>query len=231
MWVKHTSWTGLTGLCFLVITMPAFSQTASNELFYSPTYGYSGNLSLVSNYIWRGKTQSDDKPAVQGGIDYDSVKGFYVGTWATSGSKEVPLEIDVYGAYEAAVTQKLDIEAKLIGYIYPHVSEDNSLEAALSAYLGQTGVRYSYDLVLEQHYLEAGTYFDLPYELRSKVRAGLLKDDKTSSSSATSNSETNPWDIELGLEYTLDDISSFSAEYTYHENERSNFVIGYHASF
>ena len=231
MWINRTTWSGLLVLCCAISSAPVFPQSASKELFFSPQYGYSGNLSLVSNYIFRGKTLSDDKPAVQGGIDYDSVKGFYVGTWASSGDKNVPLEIDVYGALTHIVSEKLDFEAKLTGYIYPHVTEDNSLEAAVTAYYTISGIRYNYDFVLEEHYLEGGLYHDLTDALRANLRAGLQHRDKPSANSTATDEEPHPWDIQLGLEYTLNPLSSFSADYSYHENERSNFAVGYTASF
>jgi uncharacterized protein (TIGR02001 family) len=48
---------------------------------------FTGNIGLFSQYIFRGLTQTDEKPAVQGGFDYSynfgSVTG-YVGTWGSN---------------------------------------------------------------------------------------------------------------------------------------------------
>ena len=214
-----------------VAVFPVSVQSASNELFHDPDYGYSGNLSLVSNYVFRGETRSDDKPAIQGGVDYDSPAGFYVGTWLSSGDKEVPLEIDVYGALTHVVNERLDFEAKLTGYIYPHVTEDNSLEAALTAYYAITGVRYNYDFVLEEHYLEAGVFHDLTDAFRARLRAGVLHRDKPPANGADTTKVPHPWDVQLSLTYTLNAMASFSADVSYHENERSNVAIGFTASF
>ena len=41
---------------------------------------FSANAAASSNYIWRGLTQTENKAAVSGGIDYASDNGFYVGT-------------------------------------------------------------------------------------------------------------------------------------------------------
>lgn len=43
-----------------------------------------GNLGLYSQYIFRGLTQTDGQPAVQGGFDYSHSSGFYAGTWASN---------------------------------------------------------------------------------------------------------------------------------------------------
>ena len=45
---------------------------------------WSANVGVTNNYLWRGLTQSINEPAVQGGIDYASDSGFYVGTWASN---------------------------------------------------------------------------------------------------------------------------------------------------
>lgn len=44
----------------------------------------SANASVTNNYIWRGLTQSMNQAAVQGGLDWASDSGFYVGTWASN---------------------------------------------------------------------------------------------------------------------------------------------------
>ncbi len=43
-----------------------------------------GNVGVTNNYIWRGVTQTGDKPAVSGGIDYAHESGLYAGTWISN---------------------------------------------------------------------------------------------------------------------------------------------------
>ncbi len=47
-------------------------------------HSFSANVGVVSNYLWRGVTQADDGPAVQGGVDYAHSSGFYLGTWVSN---------------------------------------------------------------------------------------------------------------------------------------------------
>ncbi len=47
-------------------------------------HSISANIGAVSNYIWRGVSQTQDGPAVQGGLDYAHSSGFYLGTWASN---------------------------------------------------------------------------------------------------------------------------------------------------
>ncbi len=46
--------------------------------------GVSMNLGATSNYLWRGITQTSDKPAISGGIDYSHDSGFYAGAWVSN---------------------------------------------------------------------------------------------------------------------------------------------------
>lgn len=43
-----------------------------------------GNVGLYSQYIFRGLTQTNRKPALQGGFDYSHTSGLYLGTWASN---------------------------------------------------------------------------------------------------------------------------------------------------
>jgi uncharacterized protein (TIGR02001 family) len=49
-----------------------------------PIVTVTGNLAITSNYVFRGLTQTDGQPAVQGGIDLAFTNGFYLGTWMSN---------------------------------------------------------------------------------------------------------------------------------------------------
>lgn len=86
------------------------------------------NVGAVTDYRYRGISQTRVKPAIQGGIDFSS-GGFYVGTWASSikwikdfgGDSDV--EIDVYGGYKGELTKELSYDVGVLTYVYP----DNKL--------------------------------------------------------------------------------------------------------
>ncbi|MDA0188827.1 MAG: TorF family putative porin, partial [Proteobacteria bacterium] len=58
----------------------AFAQDAAPASPHSVT----GNVTLASEYIYRGIGQTNREPAIQGGFDYAHSSGFYLGTWASS---------------------------------------------------------------------------------------------------------------------------------------------------
>ena len=81
------------------------------------------NLSVTSDYVFRGITQTDFKPAVQGGLDYafgDS--GFYVGVWGSNvdfaDSDGPDLEIDSYVGYNTDVSDSLNLDFSVVRYSY-----------------------------------------------------------------------------------------------------------------
>src|SRR6476620_2710499 len=49
-----------------------------------PDYTLAYNVGAVTDYRYRGISQSRERPALQGGIDFTHKSGFYLGTWAST---------------------------------------------------------------------------------------------------------------------------------------------------
>ncbi len=81
-----------------------------------------GNLGFVSNYVFRGMTYTQNRPALQGGFDYAHASGLYAGVWGTNVSNEAihdaSLEIDFYGGYAGAVGD-WSYDVGLLQFYYP----------------------------------------------------------------------------------------------------------------
>jgi hypothetical protein len=45
---------------------------------------FTGNVGLYSQYVFRGISQTNEKPALQGGFDVGHKSGLYAGTWASN---------------------------------------------------------------------------------------------------------------------------------------------------
>ena len=84
---------------------------------------FTGNVAIVSDYVFRGVTQSNQDPAVQGGLDWDSGAGFYVGTWASSieFGDDASIELDMYAGYRGAV-DNFTYDVGFLYYAYPAAS-------------------------------------------------------------------------------------------------------------
>ncbi|AMX01313.1 TorF family putative porin [Microbulbifer thermotolerans] len=81
---------------------------------------FSANLGVVSDYKFRGISQTDGSPALQGGIDLEFDNGFYLGTWASQvdfayGEDETDYEHDFYGGYAGEISETVSYD---IGYAY-----------------------------------------------------------------------------------------------------------------
>jgi uncharacterized protein (TIGR02001 family) len=111
--------TSLTMLSALTLAMPAQAETAGLP------GEFSGNVTLTSDYVFRGFTQTDEEPAIQGGLDWDSGAGFYAGTWGSNvnfgNGDEASAEIDLYAGYAGAV-DNFSYDVGFIFYWYPGAS-------------------------------------------------------------------------------------------------------------
>jgi hypothetical protein len=84
----------------------------------------SGSVSLVSDYRFRGVSQTDEELAVQGGLTISHESGFYVSTWAsnlagwgTFGGSNT--ELDLIGGFNTEVTPGVTLDVGLTWYMYP----------------------------------------------------------------------------------------------------------------
>lgn len=82
----------------------------------------SGNLTLASDYRFRGFTQTAYKPSLQGGIDFSHTSGFYLGNWNSNVEQSLyrgaSLEMDFYGGYKFSAGP-LNLDVGGIYYLYP----------------------------------------------------------------------------------------------------------------
>ncbi|MBV8658535.1 MAG: hypothetical protein JO142_11985, partial [Burkholderiales bacterium] len=92
----------------------------------TPDYTFTGNVSLTSDYIFRGITQTNNHPAIQGGFDFAHKSGFYLGTWGSSiswlsdaGAGSLPMEWDIYGGYKGNIVDDVGFDVGVLEYYYP----------------------------------------------------------------------------------------------------------------
>jgi uncharacterized protein (TIGR02001 family) len=81
-----------------------------------------GNAGLFSDYRFRGISQTNEKPAFQGGIDISHASGFYVGNWNSNVDSAffngANIEMDFYGGYKLPLGDfTFDVGARY--YYYP----------------------------------------------------------------------------------------------------------------
>ena len=93
------------------------------------------NVTVASNYIYRGLTQTNNKPAIQGGFDYAHESGFYIGNWNSSitwisdsypgagqggHSVSAPVEMDFYAGFKKEfIGEGFATDIGVLQYYYP----------------------------------------------------------------------------------------------------------------
>ena len=122
----------LLTLSLLSVTGVAQAQAAESTLSF--------NAGVVSDYRYRGLSQSRLEPAVQGGLDYAHKSGFYVGAWGssikwikdTAGVTKGSTEIDLYGGYKSTVGG-LAYDVGFLRYEYVNNNLQNATAGAVNA--------------------------------------------------------------------------------------------------
>ncbi len=130
----------------LAAAMLATSSAALAEI--------SGNVTLATDYVFRGISQTDNQMAIQGGLDYAWDNGFYVGTWASNvdssffdNGRDPQIELDMYGGYSGEYDD-FGYDVGYLRYQYPSSDNVNTNEVYVSGtYMGLTvSLNYSDEL-------------------------------------------------------------------------------------
>ena len=134
--------------CFAPTLVSAQAAAAKPE----PEYTFTGNLTIASDYRFRGVTQTDYQPAIQGGIDFAHKSGFYLGNWNSNVSSGLfngaPIEMDFYGGWKHSFGD-FGLDLGVIYYYYPGTGENGPYEAKnFEGYVGGSwgplSVKYFY---------------------------------------------------------------------------------------
>ena len=111
-----------------VASMSAFADEAPAADAAAPEVSpITANVTVTNNYIYRGLSQSNYKPAIQGGFDYAHESGFYIGNWNSSISwvsdeklaTSAPIEMDFYGGFKKElIAEGFASDVGLLQYYY-----------------------------------------------------------------------------------------------------------------
>ncbi|TXS94233.1 hypothetical protein FV139_11610 [Parahaliea maris] len=121
----------------------------------------SANVTLTSDYRFRGISQSNDDIAIQGGFDLGFDNGIYIGTWGSSvdfltadgEGVDGSLELDYYVGWAMETESGVGID---VGYLYYDYPGDDGLEGDFQEIYGSVsfwditlGIAYSDDYYAE----------------------------------------------------------------------------------
>ena len=141
------------------VTVAAIAASLSiSQVIAQDSSPYSANVSLTSDYRFRGISQNNLSPAIQGGFDYER-GAFYAGTWGSNvswladgggGTVSNSMELDIYGGWKGNAGS-VPLDVGLLYYYYPGeyptgFNSPNTLELSLGAEFGPVSAKYSYAL-------------------------------------------------------------------------------------
>jgi uncharacterized protein (TIGR02001 family) len=187
----------------------------------TPDFVVTGNFGITSDYRFRGLSQNNLDPAVQGGFDVAHSSGFYIGTWGSNVSRWAAsdtgsLEIDIYGGYKTALGD-IGVDLGLIAYKYPSSTQSygsNTEEAYVGLSYGPVVFKTSYTIG-KNYFASTGAgkdasgtlYYDLTLsqevapKLVASIHAGYT--DYKEAARATTAGKVSYSDYNVGLAYDL----------------------------
>ena len=159
-----------------------------------------GYLTFVSDYVFRGVSQSNEDPTVQAGLDYLNPTGVFAGLFAAHtdfpanafGSDRGPVELDAYVGYSRAAGREWSWDIAALRYDYTD----------------STGFDYSYNE------LAANLHF------RDILRLGATVSDNAAASGASG------WTAEIELRRSLSDrfqVSGSLGNYAFERPDWSDY--------
>jgi uncharacterized protein (TIGR02001 family) len=148
----------LSAISAACVMMMSTAMAADEPAVAADPGPVTANVTLGSEYRYRGIAQSNSKPTIQGGFDYAHESGFYVGNWnsniswlsdAAPGSS-APIEMDFYGGYKKEIAEGLTLDGGILQYYYPTsnypsaLTNPNTTELYVAATYSFATLKYSY---------------------------------------------------------------------------------------
>lgn len=206
----------------LLLALP-FAANAADE----PESPISWEVSAVSDYLFRGVSQTDEKPTLQANLTWSSELGFYTGgalSGVDFGADSPDFEVDYFVGYGYSFNDAVALDVSLNRYTYPGASElaYNELIAVTTfADTYNLTVGYSNDVWNSDTaglYYAVGAEWGLPndFTLAANVGRNVFRDNL-----AVAAEDYTDWSVAVGR-----DIGAFNVSLGYYGTDgtgRSNF--------
>jgi len=111
--------------------------------------GFSGTATVTSDYDYRGISQTDSHPALQGSVLYNTEIGFYASAWGSSldwgPDSDADIEIDYFSGFTREFGDSgLNWDLGVLAYTYPGLSSANFIEYYGGLVYGGFNIKASY---------------------------------------------------------------------------------------
>jgi uncharacterized protein (TIGR02001 family) len=236
------------GLCLLTGSAIAEDAPAASVPAAAPASPVTANLGLFTQYIFRGISQTDKKPALQGGFDYAHESGFYVGVWGSNISwisdaapaVSASIELDLYGGYKKTIGD-FSYDIGYLRYQYPGSYPAGFVKPHTDELYAQGGwkfftLKYSHSLgdtfgiadAKNSYYLDLTGTVPLNDQISLSAHIGRQKFD--GASNGVSNNFYSYTDYKVEGTYALGKEWALGAGYT-NSNARRDAYTNVHGTF
>ena len=174
----------VAALALLALAAPAHAADAPATGEPAPEYSLTANVTLASQYRYRGLMQTNSQPAIQGGFDFTHASGLYLGNWNSSiswlndGNSKVsaPVEMDFYGGYKGNLAPNVPFDLGVLQYYYPGdypsgYTSPNTTE--LYAGLGYGPVLFKYSIAMTNLFGFADSKYSQYFDLSGNFDTGF----------------------------------------------------------
>lgn len=205
---------------------------------------FGASVALTTDYVFRGVSQTDQDPTIQGSFDYNHPIGLYLGVWGSGvdeGVSEGNVEFDYYAGFTREIFKDFSYDLSLIYYHYPSGGsnpEPDYIEGHLGLSYGfanlptkptfGVGYNYSPDFFGEDgnaHYVNGTVDLDFPYRLGLGFEIGYqyVEGDETTGNGMGEGGHSGfdyvHW--RLGLSY---EIKGFELNLSYQDTNEADFL-------
>ncbi len=141
----------ISGVAALALMGSAAIAQTSPAAAPAPAYELAYNVGVVSDYRYRGVSQTRLQPAVQGGVDL-TAGAWYAGAWASNikwikdAGGNANVELDLYGGYKYEVAKDITLDFGALSYVYPSnklATSANTTEVYIGIASGPYSAKYS----------------------------------------------------------------------------------------
>ena len=165
----------LAALALFALAAPVHAADAPTAGEPAPEYSLTANVTLASQYRYRGLMQTNNQPAIQGGFDFTHASGLYLGNWNSSiswlndsNSKiSAPVEMDFYGGYKGNLAPDVPFDLGVLQY---YTSPDTT---ELYAGLGYGPVLFKYSIAMTNLFGFADSKYSQYFDLSGNFDTGF----------------------------------------------------------
>lgn len=127
--------------------LPILALLGIASAYAESPHVFGGSVTLTTEYVYQGLSLSDEKPAIQGGLDYAYTPlEFYAGIWSTSidlDADDGGIEIDYFGGFGGVFSNGLGWDVGIYHTTYP--GSDDVLEFHILEFYG--GLLYDFEFL------------------------------------------------------------------------------------